>query len=311
MTTAINLLHKLDSIRVDAAGEISIQDRQFCELLQTRYERAAHAFAQVTGLAKQIVQTVNWPETDDIAEGWRIERLGGEVREHAEKIQEEITNNCDQYFIDALIEYFEREYHLEFEFELDGRNRRNDEPKKVEFCALPRKNGILHWQDIVRVLLRKAGMNGFGNAGAQRIVEQFREFCVRNYDHAPQMVARLGASTLKLGRFWIMESDFMGKLRVSWNGREAVAKIFHAFQYFEDGELSLSSATKTLLDEMSSARNQINFTEAVVVPFEKIEAIKIYKSHRLDIRFKDKDAREAFVEMFNLGHLIEEQKYLK
>lgn len=310
MKTTLSLFQKLDSIRVDATSEISTQDRQFCEALQERYERAARAFAQVTALAGQIVKAVDWPEEDDVSEGWRVERLGGEVREHAEKIQTEIANNRDRHFIDAIVEYFEKEYRLEFEFEIEQGNRRG-EPKKLDFCALPRKNEILHWQDIVRVLLRKAGVNGFGNAGAQRIVEQFREFCVRNYDHAPQMVARLGAATLKLGRFWIMESDFMGNLRVSWRGREEVAKIFHAFQYFEDGELSLSSAAKTLLDEMSSVRNQINFAEAVVVPFSKVEAIKIYKSHRLDIRFKDKETREAFIEMFNLGHLIEEQKNLK
>lgn len=306
-----DLFTKLDSIRVDATSEISSQDRHFCEALQERYERAARAFAQVTALARQIVKAVDWPEEDDVSEGWRVEQLSGELREHAEKIQQEIMNNRDRYFIEAIVEYFEREYHLEFTFELEQRNRRSDEPKKVEFCALPRKNGILHWQDIVRVLLRKSGVNGFGNAGKQRIIAQFRSFCVRNYDHTPQMVARLGISTLKLARFWIMESDFMSKLRVSWRGREDVAKIFHAFQYFEDGELSLSSAAKTLLDEMSSARNQINFAEAVVVPFKKVEAIKIYKSHRLDIRFKDKDTREAFIEMFNLGHLIEEQKNIK
>lgn len=299
MTTTPNLFQKLENIRVDAANEISPQDRQFCEALQERYERAARAFAQVTALAGQIVKAVDWPETDDIVEGWRIKSLCGDVRENAEEIQNEIKNNLDRHFTDAIVNYFDRTYHLNF----DG--------EKLDFTVLSRVGEPLHWQDVVRVLLRKAGVNGFGNAGKQRVIEQFREFCVRNYDHAPQMVARLGTSTLKLGRFWIMESDFMGKLRVSWNGREAVAKIFHAFQYFENGELSLSGAAKTLLDEMSSVYNQINFSEAVVVPFEKIEAIKIYKSHRLDIRFKDKDAREAFIEMFNLGHLIEEQKNIK
>lgn len=311
-TTITDLFKKLDGIRVDAASEISPQDRKFCEMLQYCYECAAHKLEQVHALSAQIIQVLDLPETQEIiADGWCIESLVGDVREHAEKIQEEISNNRDRIFIDAIVNYFEREYHLEFEFELEQKNRRDDNPKKLDFCALPRKNGLLHWQDIVRVLLRKAGANGFGNAGAQRIIEQFRDFCVRGYDHSPQMVARVGAVTLKLGRFWIMESDFMGKLRVSWRGREDVAKIFHAFQYFEDGELSLSITIKKLLDEMSSVHNQINFSEAVDVPFEKVNSIKIYKTHRLDIKFSSKENREAFIEKFNLGHLIEEQTNLK
>lgn len=313
MATTTDLFKKLDGIRVDAASEISPQDRHFCEMLQYCYERAAHKLKQVHALSAQIIQVLDLPETQEIiADGWCIESLVGDVREHAEKIQEEISNNRDRIFIDAIVNYFEREYHLEFEFELEQKNRRDDNPKKLDFCALPRKNGLLHWQDIVRVLLRKAGANGFGNAGAQRIIEQFRDFCVRHYDHAPQLISRLGPTTLKLVDFWALETDWGGRLCLSWSGgREKILKVLYAFQYFENGELSINAQATLLVEDMTKVRNGVNFLQAIEVPFSKVESIKFYQNRRFDIKFSSKENREAFIEKFNLGHLIEEQKNLK
>lgn len=103
----------------------------------------------------------------------------------------------------------------------------------------------------------------------------------------------------------------MGKLLVSWRGKDDVKKIFRAFQYFETGDLSLSYPAAKLIEDMASVRNAINFSQAIAVPFSKVESIKIYQNHRLDIKFPNKETREAFIEKFNLGRLIEEQKNLK
>lgn len=301
METTADLFQKFDDIRVDAASEISSQDRKSCEMLQYCYERAAHKLKQVHALAAQIIQVLDLPETQEIiTDGWRIESLAGDVREHAEKIQEEISNNRDRIFIDAIVNYFEREYHLDFDSE------------KPDFTVLPRKNGLLYWQDVVRLLLRKVGMNGFGNAGAQRIIEQFRDFCVRHYDRAPQLISRLGPTTLKLVDFWALETDWGGKLCLSWSGgREKILKVLHAFQYFENGELSISAQAILLVEDMTRVRNDVNFLQAIEVPFSKVESIKFYQNKRFDIKFSSKENREAFIEKFNLGRLIEEQKNLK
>lgn len=307
----LDLFTKLDGVHVDATSEISAQDRQFCEALQERYERAARAFAQVTALAGQIVHAVDWPETDDIAEGWRVESLCGDVREHAEKIQEKITNNRDRYFIDAIVEYFEKEYHLKFEFELEQRNRRG-EPKKLDFCASPRKNGLLRWQDIVRVLLRKAGMNGFGNAGVQRIIDNFRKHCVRNYERSPQLISRSGKNSISLQRMHMLSVNWGGGYYIQWGaGKEILDEVLSALCYYETKELALTTSYLGLQRVLMSSNPVPDFSSLQKTDETKVEGIKFYKNGRLDIKFMSQETREAFIEMFNLGHLIEEQKNLK
>lgn len=300
MATTRDLFKKLDGIRVDATSEISSQDRQFCELLQAHYERAAHALGQAHALAAQIIQAVDWPETEDIAEGWRIESLAGDVREHAEKIQEEISNNRDSIFINAIVNYFEREYHLDFDSE------------KPDFTVLPRKNGLLYWQDVVRLLLRKVGMNGFSNAGAQRIIEQFRNHCIRHYEHSPQLIARIGKNTLTLQRMHILSIDWSGAYYIQWGtGKNIVDEILAALCYFEHDELSLTASYQGLQRILMSSNPKPDFSSLQKADEIKVEGIKFYKNGRLDIKFTSRETREVFIEMFNLGHLIEEQKNLK
>ena len=290
----MSLLDKFSAVEIKADTRISEEDRDFCQRHQKAY---LDARAALKSIKKQ------WKEIYD-AQMAAMESLAESeyTRERYIKVDglstSSLSNKIEllpELFINSLVTYFNSKYHVSVSIEATKKALLPESPKydweksrSKEYHKMMREF-TLSYEDVVEQIFVQLG----GRTFEQRALDELKEKCHKfawNIYHS-KVEYEVKNDTIQFNGYACSYESWMS--RCVWKINDGMKDVLRALAHFETRQLDyLPKDIAFLVGYNDKCSSSYEFD------YEKIKRIRMFKNHRVDVKFASKELAHQFAEQY-------------
>lgn len=292
---SISILEKLDAVEIKADTRISETDRRHCESHQSAYDEARQALIRLREQWKAIVdqqkkillsaEQESYARTDYIS----LDSFS------AAAIQAKIEK-LPNILVDNIVSYFNKTYRVSVE---------SDEVQSVLIPQKPDRWNVdkeviakhhkrmrefsLHYESILDQIFIQLG----GRTFVERALDEIKEKCHKAAWNSYRKTAdyEIKGDTIRFTGFACKTNDWSSSLE--WELNDGMKNILYGMAHFETGTFDrYPQGFSELLGWSRVKYSEIEFS------CRKISKLKMFKNHRVDVKFKSKTLAQQFAEEY-------------
>lgn len=290
----MSLLDKFSAVEIKADSRISEEDRDFCQKHQKAYLEAR---AVLKSIKKQ------WKELYD-AQMAIMENISDSeyTRDRYIKVDglstSSLSNKIEllpELFVTSLVNYFNSKYHVSVSVEAAKKALLPESPKydweksrAKEYHKMMR-DFILRYEDVVEQIFVQLG----GRTLEQRALDELKEKCHKfawNLYHS-KAEFEIKNDTIQLTGYACSYESWMS--RCVWKFNDGMRDVLRALAHFETQQLDyLPEDIAFLVGYDDKCSSSYDFD------YEKLKKIRMFKNHRVDVKFASKELAHQFAEKY-------------
>lgn len=290
----MSLLDKFSAVEVKTDNRISEEDRVFCQTQQRAYEEAKDALIKIRGLWKDLVKSqedlLGAVMTDSYSKETYIRLNGFSTTDIRNKIE-----YLPELFINAIVSYFNRKYHVsvsemevkkklipespQFDWE---KSRTNEYHKQMRELTLK-------YEDVLEQIFVQLGGRTFAERALDELKEKCHKFSWNNYKGLPEYEVQ--NETIHFNGYACSFDAWLS--RSVWKFNDGMRDVLRGLAHFETQQLDYLPKDIAFLvgyDDKCSSSYEFDY--------EKLKRIRMFKNHRVDVRFASKELAHQFAEQY-------------
>lgn len=290
----MSLLDKFSAVEVKTDNRISEEDRVFCQTQQRAYEEAKDALIKIRGLWKDLVKNqeelLGAVMTDSYSKETYIRLNGFSTTDIRNKIE-----YLPELFISAIVSYFNRKYHVsvsemevkkklvpdspQFDWE---KSRTNEYHKQMRELTLK-------YEDVLEQIFVQLGGRTFAERALDELKEKCHKFSWNNYKGLPEYEVQ--NETIHFNGYACSFDAWLS--RSVWKFNDGMRDVLRGLAHFETQQLDYLPKDIAFLvgyDDKCSSSYEFDY--------EKLKRIRMFKNHRVDVRFASKELAHQFAEQY-------------
>ena len=297
-----DLIKKMEAVEIKADNRISDADRRCCEAHQQAYHKAKTALEQMAAQWKDIFQ-----QQREILEPFTEEKYAQDKYVKIAHISsddfKEKINELPAAFIDQLVGYFNRTYRVSIntctikEVLLPQRPDRYsyDSYKEAEKEYERRmKELLLTYKEVLEQIFIQLE----GRTFAERALDEIKENCHtaawNTYNGKAEFEVK--NDTIRFAGYFCSFDQWLS--REKWSVTDSMKSILRGLSAFETGMVGSYPQNIALL----LSYDDKNFSACDFTDCTKVSQLRMFKNHRVDIKFANKEFAEQFVDEY-LGRI--------
>ena len=290
----MSLLDKFSAVEVKTDNRISEEDRVFCQTQQRAYEEAKAALIEIRGLWKDLVKSqeelLSAVMTDSYSKETYIRLNGFSTTDIRNKIE-----YLPELFINAIVCYFNRKYHVsvsemevkkklvpdspQFDWE---KSRTNEYHKKMRELTLK-------YEDVLEQIFVQLGGRTFEERALDELKEKCHKFSWNNYKGLPEYEVQ--NETIHFNGYACSFDAWLS--RSVWKFNDGMRDVLRGLAHFETQQLDyLPKDIAFLVGYDDKCSSSYDFD------YEKVKRIRMFKNHRVDVKFASKELAHQFAEQY-------------
>lgn len=292
---SISILEKLDAVEIKADTRISETDRQYCEAHQTAYDEARQALVKLREQWKSIVDRQKEILSSTGQESYaRMDYISLDSFS-ATAIQAKIEKQ-PKILVDNIVSYFNKTYHVSVEASEAKAVLIPEKPDKwnvdKEVIAKHHKHMrefSLRYESILDQIFIQLG----GRTFVERALDEIKEKCHKAAWNTYHKTAdyEIKGDTIRFTGYACKTNDWLSSLE--WELNDGMKDILRGMAYFETGAFDrYPQSFSELLGWSRVKYSEIEFS------CRKISKLKMFKNHRVDVKFKSKALAQQFAEEY-------------
>lgn len=290
----MSLLDKFSAVEVKTDNRISEEDRVFCQTQQRAYEEAKDALIKIRGLWKDLVKNqeelLGAVMMDSYSKETYIRLNGFSTTDIRNKIE-----YLPELFINAIVSYFNRKYHVsvsemevkkklvpdspQFDWE---KSRSNEYHKQMRELTLK-------YEDVLEQIFVQLGGRTFGERALDELKEKCHKFSWNNYKGLPEYEVQ--NETIHFNGYACSFDAWLS--RSVWKFNDGMRDVLRGLAHFETQQLDYLPKDIAFLvgyDDKCSSSYEFDY--------EKLKRIRMFKNHRVDVKFASKELAHQFAEQY-------------
>ncbi len=295
----MDLLEKFDSVEIKQDTRISEADRAFCEAHQAAYENAAANLQELEFFwndmleqQKTLLASIEGPHTVYLLSHDGLKISSDTIREQLRSLH--------TLFIGHLASYFTRTYHFSIDTDLLKENLLPAKPpdkwadnykELAEKYIRELQELTLHYNDILEQVFLQTG----GRAFSEQALSELKAGCRKAVWRTAEAKAdyTLKKSTLQFTHYACSFRTYY-RSSGSWDLSSGMKNVLKGLAHFETGSFT------SVPDAMSGimAGSYLNSSEYSFSGCRKIQALKMFKNGRVDIKFSTEEHARKFMDEY-------------
>lgn len=290
----MSLLDKFSAIEVKADTRISEADREFCQKHQKAYLEARDALRSIKKQWKELYDAqmaIMEQISDSEYTKDRYIRLEGlSTTSFTQKIE-----LLPELFITSLVTYFNGKYHVSVSIEAAKKALLPESPKydweksrTKEYHKMMR-DFTLSYEDVVEQIFVQLGGRTFEQRALDELKEKCHKFAWNTYHSRAEY--EIKSDTIQLTGYACSYDLWLS--RCVWKFNDGMRDVLRALAHFETQQLDYLPKDIAFLvgydDKCSSAYE---------FDYEKLKKIRMFKNHRVDVKFASKELAHQFAEQY-------------
>lgn len=290
----MGLLDKFSRIEVDTDTRISEVDRNVCQAHQKAYENAKETFTYLYEQWEVFVneqQEIMSKTTDDSYVMERYYRLDGiSAKALSNKIEA-----LHQIFVTSIVQYFNEKYHVSVSYDeirkvfIPSAPEYSWEKSRAEEYHNKMQTMILRYEDILEQIFVQLGGRTFEERALDELKAKCHDFSWNLSRKTPEYIVR--GDTIQFEGYGCYCEDWCR--RAIWKIHDGMKNVLKALAHFETQQLDYLPKDIAFLvgyDDKCSSSYEFEY--------EKVKKIRMFKNHRVDIKFASKELANQFAETY-------------
>lgn len=290
----MSLLDKFSAVEVKTDNRISEEDRAFCQTQQKAYEEAKDALIKIRGLWKDLVKNqeelLGAVMTDSYSRETYIRLNGFSTTDIRNKIE-----YLPELFINAIVSYFNRKYHvsvseMEVKKKLIPESPQFDwEKSRTKEYHKQMRELTLKYEDVLEQIFVQLGGRTFGERALDELKEKCHKFSWNNYKGLPEYEVQ--NETIHFKGYACSFDAWLS--RNVWKFNDGMRDVLRGLAHFETQQLDYLPKDIDFLvgyDDKCSSSYEFDY--------EKFKRIRMFKNHRVDVKFASKEIAHQFAEQY-------------
>lgn len=275
----MNLLAKLEGVKVSNISRLSPSDLAYCQRQQALYTQAVNFFTEMKEKMAAIYATYSQSSDSYRSEGY-IDRYD-DIRHLEDRIPKIKTE-----YIDRIIYYFEKAYKVSIEHSSIREKYKDAPPLEPTF------------EQIAEEIFVQLGGYTFHEKAINEIKVNFSKHV------GCRMKPEIKGVRLILDNYvWVEQnkdySDPRGKRKIaelSYRSDSKLYDLFRALTHFETEMVEAAMYYQQL--SYSISRNRKYAFEKYELGYNKVQSIRIYKTGKIEVAFESYEQAEAFLRTY-------------
>lgn len=298
----MNLLEKLEKVTISEDERISKADKEVCEKHQKAYFEAKIALEE-TIFAWNEIEERQKGLLADLSEYESAYRRYIRISDFSVKDIENKIKDLPSLFINSIISYFSSTYNVSIsEHEIKNvllPHKSSDsvwdpQHKAEKEYQSKLMNIKINYQDVLEQIFIQLGGRTFTEKAIFELKQKCHSAAWDGYRGTPEY--ELKNNTIRFTFYACSHDDWLGRDR--WKICDEMKHILKGIAHFETGILkSYPSTISYLLGYDDKNQATIEFSDC-----KKVEQLKMFKNHRVDVKFCDKETAELFISEY-LGNV--------
>lgn len=300
----MSVLDKFSGVEIKADRRISEQDKLFCQKNQEAYNKSGEGLKRLAKKVSEIEAEQELLLREPGASDFYSPYTGGYNSGFSVSKIYDVLQSRHRTFIQRLVEYFQRTYHVELDSHEIIEHLLPERPtcglfdaRVEEFNLWDEKmnNLSLRYEVIIDEIFTQLG----GFSFTERAMNELLENCWdathgRVYGkEGIQEKFEIKKSTLRLTGYFCHCNDESWRSNPAWKPNDSLRTVLKAISHFESGLMNDEA-------EYFSPffRYDVEINEFEYPYLQKIKSIKLFKNGRVDIHFSDPTTLYEFVEKY-------------
>lgn len=292
----MNAIEKLSAVVIQVDSRISESDRSFCQAHQSAYEAAKEALVELGAIYKDITdqQKELLSPAQNSYETKYIDIIDLNQSEIQKKVQ-----NLHSLFINKLVSYFNSTYNVSISAQKikdklipkEPESRRLHYDKELfEQYYQALLNLKVRYEDILDQLFIQLGGKTFSEKAFAEIQEACHTAAWSSYHKTTEY--EIKGDTIRF-TFYACSCDSWST-HDYWDLSDGMRNILRGIAHFETGMFNVyPHGISTLL-----SRSNQNFSCVEFPSCTKVKQLKMFKNHRVDVKFESKAYANEFAEKY-------------
>ena len=289
----MSLLEKISAIEIKADTRISDADREYCKAHQKAYEEAKATLIKLEtlwdGFIKSQEETLN-------------EKICSQYEKHRYTVIDGLSSHSlstkiaglPEIFVESIVSYFNSKYHVSVSsLKIKGvlvpkAPSYNWEKSRIEEYNDAIRALTLNYEDVVEQIFVQLGGRTFEQRALDELKEKCHDFAWRTSTGKAEY--ELHNDTIQFEYGCSYESWCS---RTVWKVRDGMKDVLRSIAHFETQQLDYLPKDIAFLvgyDDKCSSTYDFDY--------EKVKKIRMFKNHRVDIKFSSKELAHQFAEQY-------------
>lgn len=290
----MSILDKLTAIEIKADTRISEEDRKVCQAHQAAYENSREMLLYMRELWDVFVyeqQEIMSPVTDSTYVRERYCCIEGLSSRNISKKLEHLP----ELLITSIVNYFNDKYHVSVSEDnlkkifIPSSPKYDWEQSRVDEYHEKMETMILRYEDILEQIFVQLGGRTFEERALDEIKEKCHKFVWTEYSSKPSYEVK--NDTVQFTGYACSFDSFYR--RSEWEIKDGMKNILRGLAHFETQQLDYIPKDISFL-----IGHESKYSSAYDFNFEKIKKIRMFKNHRVDVKFASKALANQFVEQY-------------
>ena len=290
----MSLLDKFSAVEIKADSRISEEDRDFCQKHQKVYLEAREGL---------IALKKKWKELYDsqmaVMEGLADSEYTRDRYIKVEGLSTSSLNNkielLPELFVTSLVNYFNGKYHVSVSVEAAKKALLPESPKydweksrAKEYHKMMREF-TLKYEDVVEQIFVQLGGRTFEQRALDELKEKSHKFAWNIYHSKVEYEVK--NDTIQFNGYACSYESWMS--RCVWKINDGMRDVLRALAHFETQQLDyLPKDIAFLVGYDDKCSSSYDFD------YEKLKKIRMFKNHRVDVKFSSKELAHQFAEKY-------------
>ncbi len=291
----LNLFEKMAAVEIKADNRISAADRRFCEIQQQAYHEARDTLQKIHDqwecLSNRQTELLSTVESDSYCLNKYIRISSLDSSDFIKKIE-----TLPETFINKLISYFNNTYKVSIkEFLVTGNllpatpDRSAWDPghkAQTEYHEKLRSMKLTYKDVLDQIFIQLVGQN-FTDRALDEIKEKCHSAVWDSYQGKPKY--ELKNDTIRFTGYFCSYENWYSHEK--WSLCDGMKNILRGLAFFETSIIgSYPKNIAHLLSYDDKDYSIVSFNDC-----SKLEQLKMFKNHRVDVKFTSKEFAEQFV----------------
>ena len=296
----MNLLDKFDTVTVVADHRIADADKVFCETHQAAYRSAIQSFQELLFFWQDTEKTQQelLGEADSTAANYQRYLTGSGSLSISEEAIRDHIRSLHTVFIQAVVHHFNRTYHISVSIEEIQRRLLPQEPDENRLRSNDAYQAYLEamltyraqYQDVVDQILLLLDGRCFTEQAFYELTGACHKAAWNLSQNEPRFerkknVIRFTGYMCKLVDTWRQDE---------WELESPMKQIMRGLAHYETGAYEMYPLGFSELIGYSRILNP----EQEFPTCEKVKSLKMFKNHRVDVKFSDASCAQEFIDRY-------------
>ena len=294
----MDLLTKFASIEIKPDARISEADRTFCQAHQAAYDAARESLQEleffwedIQRQQREVLAPTDMPSESYLSTYGKLDLSGNDIREQRRSLHPVFIHNLAAYFNDA--------YHLSINSEDIKENLMPQKPsysypqdyrQKTEQYTSALDSLSLHYTEVLEQIFLQTGGQELAEAAVHDLKEKCRQAAWNRTGDKAKFALKKGTLLLDYACSYRIHYRNYG----AWEIFQQTIDILKGIAHFEaKGFSGVPDSLAQVLHSGDHSESCFTFTGC-----SKVQSMRLYKNHRVDIRFHTDEHARKFVEEY-------------